>query len=365
MVKNVLAACTVIACSLVATANADSVIVEKVAENTTLGAKMFVDLTDLDSKTNGVKNGASGVGMDVKRFYLTVNHSFDEVWSLNLTTDFNYVSNQQKVTADSSGNVTQTGYTGETQLFIKKAFVQAKVADALWVRAGATDLPWIPFVEELYGYRYIDPTFVDRIKFGTSTDWGVHALGKFASGRVAYGVSVINGGGYKNPTRTQSMDVEGRLSFTLFQGLTAGLGFYSGKLGKDVEASATPAVHTATRFDALLAYKNDFFNLGGEYFSADNWTSVTSPVEDKADGESFWGSVHFTKQFAAFARYDSDKPNKDTAPDRKEEYFNAGLSMAVRKGVDMALAYKHDKVSNGPTTPSEYDEFGIWAQIQY
>ncbi|MGH8253439.1 MAG: porin, partial [Steroidobacteraceae bacterium] len=115
-------------------------------ENTTIGGKAFIDLTSLDAKAADVKTGASGVGLDVKRFYLVANHTFDNVWSANLTTDFNYVSNTQKVTTDANGVVTQTGYTGETQLFIKKAYLQAKISDAFFVRAGSADLAWIPFV---------------------------------------------------------------------------------------------------------------------------------------------------------------------------------------------------------------------------
>ena len=59
----------------------------------------------------------------MKRFYLIVDHTFDDTWSANLTTDFNYIS------AD-----------GETQVFIKKAFLQGKLPDALWGRAGSADL---------------------------------------------------------------------------------------------------------------------------------------------------------------------------------------------------------------------------------
>ena len=32
-------------------------------------------------------------------------------------------------------------------------------------------------MEGVYGYRYVENTLVDRIKFGNSADWGVHVLG--------------------------------------------------------------------------------------------------------------------------------------------------------------------------------------------
>jgi hypothetical protein len=302
-----------------------------------------------------VKNAASGFGLDVKRFYLILDHTFDETWSANLTTDFNYVTNDP----------TKIGYSGETQLFIKKAYVQAKISDAFFVRAGSADLPWIPFVEGSYGYRYVEKMLEDRLSFGSTADWGVHAGGTMADGMFNYAVSTIEGAGYKNPTRSKSLDWEGRVGFVPIKGLTVGLGAYSGKLGKDVEAAATPVLHTAQRYDAMLAYATDKFRVGGEYFTADNWTAVTLVPKDSADGYSVWGSMNFTPKVAGFARYDSAKPNKDTAPTKKDEYFNIGVSCKPRKGVDLAVVYKHDELKTGSVKNSELDEFGVWSQISF
>jgi hypothetical protein len=344
MFKQFLVVAAVAGTALSMTAQADTA----VTENTTVGATGFIDLTSLDARAAGVKTAASGFGLDVKRFYLIANHTFDDVWSANLTTDFNYIS-----------------ASGETQVFIKKAYLQAKLSDAFVVRAGSADLPWIPFTEATYGYRYVEQVVVDRLKFGTSADWGIHAGGKFADGMVSYAVSTVEGNGYKNPTRSKSLDWEGRISVVPVKGLTAALGFYSGKLGKDIEASTTPALHTAQRFNALLAYATDRFNVGGEYFTADNWTAVTAVAKDSADGYSVWGAVAFTPQVSAFARVDSAKPNKDTAPSKKDDYFNLGLSTKPRKGVDLALVYKHDELKNGSTTLSKFDEYGVWAQVRF
>lgn len=59
----------------------------KVVNDTQLSGKMFFDLTNIDQTNSGVKTNASGVGFDVKRFYLGVSHKFDDTWSVNLTTD--------------------------------------------------------------------------------------------------------------------------------------------------------------------------------------------------------------------------------------------------------------------------------------
>ncbi len=324
-------------------------------EDTTIGGKSYVDLTHISQKSDGSDTDATGTGLDVKRFYVSVDHKFDDMWSGDVTTDFNYVGND-----------------GETQVYIKKAFLQAKVNDALVVRAGSADLPWVPFVENLYGYRYVENVLIDRTKFGTSADWGVHAFGNLTP-QVQYAVSVINGGGYKHPTRSKGMDVEGRLSFTPMQGVTLAAGVYSGHLGKETET--TSAEHTATRYNLLAAYVNDAFRVGAQYFYAKDWNQVTSPQSDKSDGYSVWGSINLSPQLAGFARYDYVKPSKDQNSSLKDNYYNIGLSYQPRSNVDLALVYKHDKVDNGLLSTSngtiggvndgKYDEVGIWAQFKF
>jgi hypothetical protein len=328
-------------------------------EKTIISGKTFIDFTHINQESNNVATSASGTGLDVKRFYLGVDHIFDDMWSVNLTTDFNYVSND-----------------AETQLYIKKAFVQSKFADAFVLRAGSADLPWVPFVENLYGYRYVENVLIDHTKFGTSADWGLHALGKFVDGKVNYAVSVINGGGYKNPTRTSSVDVEGRVSVEPIKGLTFAAGFYTGKLGQDTEAN--PAENTAERLDALVAYVVGPIRVGAEYFQEKNAKQVQGTATDKADGYSGWVSFAFTSQLAAFARYDLTNPSKDLAPDLENTYVNVGLAYKPRKNVDLAFVYKQDNVNKGSwstsngtiggtsaTTDGTYDEFGIWAQVAF
>jgi hypothetical protein len=177
-------------------------------QSTTVGGKTYIDFTSIDQKNDGVKTSNSGIGADVKRFYLAIDHSFNDMWSANLTTDFNYVSNDS-----------------ETQLYVKKAYLQGKFSDAFMLRAGSADLPWVPYVENLYGYRWVENTLIDRLKFGTSADWGLHAGGKLANGMLDYAASVVNGNGYKNPSRSKAVDFEGRLGVHPIDGVTLAAGY--------------------------------------------------------------------------------------------------------------------------------------------
>jgi len=325
-------------------------------EKTTVSGKGFIDFSNIDQESNGTKTDASGTGLDVKRFYVGIDHVFDEVWSANVTTDFNYVSNDS-----------------ESQVYIKKAYLQAKLSDAFFVRAGSADLPWVPFVENLYGYRYVENVLVDHLKFGTSADWGLHAGGSFSDGLVSYAVSVINGAGYKNPSRSKGMDVEGRVSVVPVEGLTLAAGFYNGKLGQEKET--VDAINTAKRWDVLAAYVNSRIRVGAEYFEAKDWKQVLTPTTDKADGYSVWASYNFTNDISAFARYDDSDPSKDLAPDLNSKYYNVGVAYKPRKNVDLALVYKNEKVEGGTistsngniggTVDGKYNEVGVWAQVAF
>jgi hypothetical protein len=321
----------------------------KIVNDTALSGKMFFDVTNIKQEDNGTDTNASGTGIDVKRFYLGVNHKFDETWSANLTTDFQYNS-----TLDSAAN-----------LYVKKAYIQGKFSDAFVARAGSADLPWIPFAESAYGFRYVENTLTDRLKFGTSADWGLHAAGDLgASKMVNYAVSVVNGGGYKNPSRTKSMDVEGRVGFVPFEGMVVAVGAYSGKLGKEKEN--VNAEHTANRVDALVAYSGESFRLGAEYFQAKNWTTVLNPLSDKADGWSVWGNVGLgSGGITAFARYDKANLSKEINPNLEDTYYNVGVEFPIRKGVKLAAVYKNDRQKDDAAIDLKTREVGVWGEVSF
>jgi hypothetical protein len=313
-------------------------------ESTTVGGKAYIDFTNIDSKTNGTKNDASGLGFDLTRFYLGVDHSFDDMWSANLTTDVTYVSTESL-----------------TQVYVKKAYLQAKLSDAAVVRIGSADMPWIPYVEGAYGFRYVEKTLIDRLGFGTSADWGLHAGGKLMNGMLNYAVSAVNGNGYKNPSRSKGLDFEGRVGVMPVKGLNLAVGFYNGKKGQDLQTSS--GINTASRIDVLAAYSYDMFNVGAEYFSSENNKPAT---KDKADGYSVFASVKPAEKVAVFVRYDDAKPNKTTNSSLKDTYYNAGVSYEARKNVDLALAFKnHQQKDNSGTKPLEYSEIGVWTQVKF
>jgi hypothetical protein len=261
---------------------------------------------------------------------------------------------------------------------VKKAYLQAKLDPAFVIRVGEADLPWIAFDENVYGYRFVETTIIDRTKFGSSVDWGVHLLGSFGPNNlVSYQVSAINGSGYKTLARnSDTLDLEGRVSVNPVKPITLAIGGYTGKLGKSSANGAD--THRATRFDALAAYTDKRVRAGVEYFSAKNWNNVNTVATDRADGWSAFGSFSFTPQISAFGRYDWVKPNKNTNPALKDRYFNVGLDFKPIAPLDLALVYKRDRAENGflstsngtigglnNSTSGTYKELGIFGQFVF
>jgi hypothetical protein len=400
------------------------------AENTTVSGTMFADITNIGQTprpatgSNGVVNNVTnknenGFNYDIKRFYISIDHKFNDVFSANVTTDFTYDNATITIPAVPAKTITipATGATGSTgiactpvapaktcsitipgvaaqtfvtgdktgQLYLKKAYLQAKLSDALIFRVGSADLPWVPFVEGIYGYRYVENVLIDRTKFGTSADWGVHVLGALPASpklTVNYQISAVNGLGYKQPAmgtfnRSTTMDVEGRLSATYDKRATLAIGGYVGKLGNAIQGVSTP--NTATRFDALAAYVDPRFRVGVEYFYANAWNDVTKAksAANRSEGVSVFGSYNFTPQISVFGRYDWERPTETTAGKVHDDYFNIGASYEPTKIVDFALVYKRDSVANGLLSTSNgaignvlgktgtYDEVGIWTQVKW
>ena len=388
-----------------------------VGSDTTIGGLVFFDVSNIslqneDKTGKKVDTPPNGFGFDVKRFYLIVDHKFNDVWSANLTTDAQYstaattsVVTPPSTPGGSTGTVNaltgQNTSGGVTEVMIKKLYLQGKFAPGFNVRAGAYDSPWAPFVESLYGDRYVEKTTTDRLGFANTADWGFNVGGTVGDHDLfTYSASAINGGGYKNPTRTKYVDFEGRVAVKPVPWLTAGVGYYSGHLGQVNATNQDFPTNKASRIDAVLGVVFQGLRVGVEYFEAKNYKTVKDlatsaygtssivtssgkpPVSDKADGFSSWVSYAFAQNtWSVFARYDEAKLSKDVAPDLKDKYFNVGVAYKPIKQLDFALVYKKEKVENGSnsvsagnangsvliggatgTTEGTYDEVGIFAR---
>jgi hypothetical protein len=76
--------------------------------NTSISGRMYYDVTDIENRANGVRvpGGGNGVNFDIKRFYIGIDHTFNGMFSANVTTDVTYDS------GSSAG-----------QIYLKKAYL--------------------------------------------------------------------------------------------------------------------------------------------------------------------------------------------------------------------------------------------------
>lgn len=341
-------------------------------DKTSLSFKMYADTSYVNARSGGTKNAGSGFGVDVKRFYVTLDHSFNKTLSARFRTDIG--------TGDSVKN------PNEYSLFVKNAYLQTKLNPAFALRVGLADLPWVPYVEGLYGYRYVENVLADRAHFATSADLGLHALGVFGNGMFDYQLSVVSGGGYHDVKRSKTMDVSGRFGFHPNNNLTIALGAREGKLGAESYPDTATTPRTAYRYDAVIAWIEDGFRLGVNGFYARNYSGdiVTGEAPaDKAAGYSAWVSVPLTDddKVSLFARYDYVKPHKDANPDMQDQYANIGIQYHPASPLLVSLVYKFDKIEQGnagsgynatnikaagvPNQNAYYNEIGIFAQYAF
>lgn len=314
---------------------------------TTIGGKLFLDATHLDQYKNGKRTDTRRDGADLTRFYIDIDHRFSRVWSAHLTTDINWLRDDSP-----------------TDLWVKRAYLQGAFSKKLTLRLGVADLPWTPFINSWSGYRYVDKELVSRLKYGGSVDWGVHVLGAVGGhGQLQYATSVVTGSGYKRPRTGDSADVEARVAWQPNRYTVLALGGYDGKRALDGGDHVT--WHRARRQDAMAAYADGRFRLGGQYFSAIDWNEVRLVRGDRASGWSVWGSVKLDPHWAVFARHDQADTSERIDPTRHERYDNLGLEWNISRRVQLAAAYKHERITHVDRTLSSFNELGLWAQVGF
>jgi hypothetical protein len=427
MRKHLITAALVASCTVATSAYAVDI-----GENTTVGGQAFFDFTNISDhqgQTNGTDPAVapSGTGFDVKRFYLIVDHQFNDVFSADLTTDAQYASNSTVVTGATvtcTGGAKPTGTTcptgssvasvtptttaintggSVTEVMVKYFYLAAKLNDAFTVHAGAYAMPWAQYVDGITGLRWVEKSVGDRLSLLNTSDWGLNASGSFANNLLGYSASVVDGGGYKNPTRTKYPDFEGRVTSKPFSWLDVGVGYYNGHLGQVTVANENFPQNNATRWDGLVSVNYAGARLSAEYIDAKNYKTVNSIAagvfgtqdvvagaltgtlnNDAAKGFSVTASYAFNATWNVFARYDNVNLSENVLPNLKDKFYDAGIDYKALKSLDLALVYKNEQVYGGAatigsadanstyviggatsTTDGTFREIGLYAQYKF
>ncbi len=317
-----------------------------------IGMKAYINITSSEEETNGVTTDRKQ-GFAVDRFYLWVSYQIDNIWSATITTDIN---NEQ----DRTGN---PGLKRNMNVFVKNAFIQAKFNPAAIVWIGLAGTPWIPYEEGIWAHRFVTNTYVDGYGYDDSADFGVGLKGKVTDGLFEYHVAAINGGGYSKPNKSDTIDVNGRLTIHPISGMDISGGYRHGDRGtKTFGVTGT----TSTLAQGLLSYGNDRARLTGGYIRN---TKEFGAIETINKGFDVHGWVKLTDSFGAFARYDNEKQTvTGNAVEQKRTRYIGGLDYIYNKIVRFSLAFDQQKRSNdrniaGRTVKTT--KFGLYSQVNF
>lgn len=313
----------------------------KAAPRTQVSTQVFINASDI--QRTDVSTADEGPAVELKRFYINVDHAFNESWSGHLTTDVQWARNSDP-----------------TDLFLRHVYLQRRLGKSHHLQLGNAPTPWILHVAKLNGFRYVDPGVLPRMKLGAPADWGVQMGGDV--GPFNYAVAAVTGAGFQKPRTGERADIEARLSWMPNKQLEVAVGGYHGTRAMDI--NDRPHLHTAERWNAMASYVDKDFRLGAEFFYADNWTRVTQVSPDAARGWSGWGSYQLTPAFSAFARHDRTDMSLRLNPTREERFSQLGLEWKQSRHLRLSLAGKRTGVASS-TVNAVANEVGVWGQMVF
>ncbi|WP_224371311.1 hypothetical protein [Hyalangium versicolor] len=221
----------------------------------------------------------------------------------------------------------------------KNAYIEVKdvLGPGLYLRAGVIPLAWIPYEEDLWGYRVQGALPVDRWGYITSADLGLSVGGALPSKYGSFQVNVNNGEGYKAIEVNKRKEVQARLSLNPLAsmgGPAAGL-FVTGygSFGEYDDAGLASRVKSRVIGEAGL--QSTPLTLAVAYMSArDSNAKVKGRFsvgpEDIVTGHGLYAFgvlnvgalAHAVDGVDLFARYDH------LDPDREMDHTNVDLLIA-------------------------------------
>lgn len=309
----------------------------------TFGGKVFADVSQLQQNDYNAHTRTVGTDADLKRLYLDADYAFNPVWSTHLTTDINWLR----------GNA-------DPDFWVKHLYVQRKFGTTTVLRVGVDDMPMLALNSQWYGYRYIDSIGTSMQKIDSAADWGIHLKSKLAPS-VDVALSVVSGGGYKEPTHGHRADVEALVAWHTSKHTVLALGGYDGQLAGS-DDPARPLYHTARRLDLVAAYADDIWRFGVRYAYASNWANLYTVKSDRVANWSSWASMQMSPKWSVFARYDHSNPSHLLVPSKKASYADAGVEWRPLKKLRLALVFKHNALESAGKLTRTSNEAGIWTE---
>ncbi|MBL4775518.1 MAG: hypothetical protein JKY87_05630 [Mariprofundus sp.] len=332
-----------------------------------LGAKFFTNFTANKTQGDGTAAGNAliqkkDMGAALDRAYFSLKYQFDDVWSMSLTTDANIDTGLAKKT---------------TNVFIKKAYLRGKLADEFVISAGVIGTPFIGYENKLNTHRYVHKSFTDTYKFDDSADAGIGISGKLADGLIQYSIAELNGGGFGNISRNNSLDFNSRVGIYPIEGLTLDVQFRDGFRSSKVFNKANQANNAGTKhtlIQGMITYGVDkTFRIGGNYIyeKSDQKLDVANAIAQqttKSTGLDVWGWVNFNDNVGVFGQFEQLKQKRAAGAQPKTTRFVGGLEFTARKNVRLALVADVSKTTDAAFTTGaviKTSKFGLYSEVKF
>lgn len=266
---------------------------------------------------------------ELNRFYLTTTSKIADDVNLKLTLDAYPVTNY-----DSGGNSKSNFYT-----YIKHGLLEIKINNYSLL-LGQQDLPWVPFEEGIWGYRFQGTVFPDREGYLTSTDIGLGL--KYKKENLDTHIALVNGTGYRSNEDNKYKDIHWRISLgNLNKVLLTAFTSYGWKnVGGD-----------RYRMIFQVAKSSPNYTIAGEYLQAKDPNTATA--DKKAKGFAIFGHYSLVAGYPEgsgriIARLDWLDSNTDSTStgDKKTRYI-IGYAYKFRKSLEFLLDYEGLKYESG------------------
>ena len=264
-----------------------------------IGMTVYLDATSASGtsftgdQTKGVSNGTANNnkgladGFHFTRTYLNVRKYFDNGDHFRFTLD-QMVDNiggkscAQAVAGSNTGGTCNeaapfglSGFSGNgrNSTFVKYAYYDHNFLDseALHLRFGQHQTPWIEYEEHRWTYRYLFPTMIDQQNADTSSDMGVSLMGKVLDKRVDYHLALQSGEGYQTTPDYRGLAVRARLSVEPISGVIVSA------YGTDERSRNGVEGFNPQRYLGNVEFydpTNDRFKVNGQFMWADDGSNI-------------------------------------------------------------------------------------------
>ncbi|GMV37556.1 MAG: hypothetical protein AMXMBFR61_20640 [Fimbriimonadales bacterium] len=273
----------------------------------------------------------------------------------------------------SGGNLEKTS----TTMDVETKYFFYEVTDALYrsgfVRVGQAPQPWVPFQEDLWGYRVQGTVFSDRSGYLSSTDLGLSFGGAIPDGYGTWHAAFVNGEGWKSPERGKHKDFHLRVTafpFAKSREEVKNL-FVSGFVSTGAYDDVISGPRDRQRAIVQLGYRKAGSGyLGAEYLWASDpadkmkarYPSLGARSGQVSDalGYSLYGVVNLgtfgggadARKWDILARFDHLDPDDEIADNNVERWI-FGVGHRFSSNVLALLDYETVEYASGSGKPDE------------